>query len=191
MEQWKEIKGCEDKYMVSSFGRVKTLARTVKFKGNQVRHLTERIIKPQLSNCGYWIVTIQGKRELIHRLVAETFLDNKQIQVNHIDGNKLNNKLDNLEWCTRSENMIHAHKNNLVNVAIGERNGSAKTSTASVYAIREKIANGEIPSKVGIEFGLAKLTIRDMCNGKTWTHIDYLLDECKKQLSSRNKKRLS
>lgn len=107
-EQWKEIKGFP-KYQISTLGNVKSL--TVKKNGD--------LLVPQINHKGYYSVLLykNGKphSKKIHRLVAETFLPNpnNKPQVNHIDGNKLNNIISNLEWCTNSENQIHAYKNNL------------------------------------------------------------------------------
>lgn len=96
-------------YEVSNFGNVRN-------------KLTGRILKPQISNSGYKRVVLYDKRQSkgfpvsIHRIEAMSFynIDNSDsLQVNHIDGNKLNNFLPNLEWCTASENMKHAYENGL------------------------------------------------------------------------------
>lgn len=107
-EQWKEIKGFP-KYQISTLGNIKSL--TKKKKGG--------LLVPQINQKGYYSVLLykDGKpnSKKIHRLVAETFIPNveNKEQVNHIDGNKLNNNINNLEWCTNSENQIHAYKNKL------------------------------------------------------------------------------
>jgi hypothetical protein len=108
-EEWKAIAECNGQYYVSSYGRVKS------FKFGK-----ERILKPGLIGDGYQAVVIcyasgKNKSERVHKLVALAFiknLDNKP-QVNHKDGNKLNNHIDNLEWVTAAENNIHAWLNGL------------------------------------------------------------------------------
>lgn len=111
-EIWKELpilKGC---YLVSNLGRIKSIPRngTVKY---------ERIIISKLNNCGYVIVNLRikgfKKTFYVHRLVAEAFIENNfnKEQINHIDGDKCNNNIFNLEWCTPSENINHAKKNGL------------------------------------------------------------------------------
>lgn len=103
-EQWKAIKGFEE-YQISTSGQVK--ARSGK------------ILAPNNNGFGYLHVHLMKDGAIhvkkIHRLVAEAFIDNPQAkpQVNHKDGNKSNNTVDNLEWATRSENMKHACANGL------------------------------------------------------------------------------
>ena len=98
-EVYKDIVGFEGIYQVSNFGNVKN------------QH--GKILKTYQINSGYLCLKLHdatGKRSghLVHRLVATAFLDNPKTEVNHIDGNKHNNTLTNLEWCTRSENIRHA-----------------------------------------------------------------------------------
>ena len=106
MENWKDIPDYEGLYQISDFGNVKSL-------------ISNRILKPSKDRFGYVRFNAfnnkKAKTLRIHRLVMEIFnpIDNI-MQVNHIDGNKLNNKLDNLEWCTDSENKKHAYKTGLM-----------------------------------------------------------------------------
>lgn len=106
-EIWKEIKGYEEKYLVSNLGRVKSLER----KDRMGRKVKERIIIPRVHSSGYLRVGLCRKDFYIHRLVAETFINNPENKqyVNHKDGDKTNNNVCNLEWSTPSENMLHAY----------------------------------------------------------------------------------
>lgn len=105
-EMWKPVKGYEGLYEVSNMGRIKGLVR------NKIK--TYRV-----SNWGYCQVVLSKNSvqqiKLVHRLVAEAFIQNTNNlqQVNHKDGNKHNNCVENLEWCTASENMKHAWKTGL------------------------------------------------------------------------------
>jgi hypothetical protein len=113
-EIWKDIKGYEGLYQVSNNARVKSVAR---FNGKMTVY--EKIKKQSTGSSGYLFVMLYkeniGKNNSVHRLVAEAFIpnpDNKP-QVNHIDGNKKNNQICNLEWCTRKENTQHAIRTGL------------------------------------------------------------------------------
>ena len=118
-EQWKDIKGYEGLYQVSNLGKVRSLDRIVKQFGHKQEY--ERLIKGKLlklhiQNGGYLIATLtknnNERKMLVHRLVAIAFMGNNEgMQVNHKDGNKLNNKLSNLEWCSQEYNAIYSYLN--------------------------------------------------------------------------------
>lgn len=112
-EIWRDIKGYEGLYQVSNLGNVKSLERKTKHKYNK------EIIMKKHFNGNYYFVRLcknsQKKNFFIHRLVAENFIKmmpNKKY-VNHINGIKTDNNLNNLEWVSASENVLHAIKNNL------------------------------------------------------------------------------
>ena len=102
IENWKDIPTYNGEYQVSDLGRVKSL-------------ISNKILKPSKDRFGYVrFNALKDKKQKtlrIHRLVMEIFNPiNITMQVNHIDGNKLNNNIDNLEWCTDSDNKKHAYK---------------------------------------------------------------------------------
>lgn len=112
-EIWKDIKNYEGFYQVSNLGNVRSLDRYVNYKKIGKQYIKGKNLKPN-NVSGYYQVLLMnnGKKayKKVHRLVAETFIpnpDNKP-QVNHIDGNKLNNNVENLEWNTVSENILHS-----------------------------------------------------------------------------------
>ena len=110
MEEWKDIKGYEGLYQVSNEGRVKRLAGSPKCK-------VDRILKNSVSSNGYLFITLykngESKIYRIHRLVMENFspLENmKELEVNHLDEDITNNNLNNLQWCTRKENINYGNR---------------------------------------------------------------------------------
>lgn len=117
-EIWNDIKGYEGKYKVSNLGRVKSKARKTKVGINNVKEILrgEKILKPLKLTKGYLGIKLYkdlvGKTIKIHRLVAEAFIPNTENkpQVNHIDGDKGNNKVNNLEWCNCKDNMEHSYE---------------------------------------------------------------------------------
>ena len=120
-EEWRDIPNYEGLYQASNLGRIKSLERIAKKEYNNDRIVKERIMNGTKNQDGYLKVHFKNKERnidkglFIHRLVASAFIPNPNNlpQIIHIDGNKLNNNVDNLEWCTNLYNQQHAWKNNL------------------------------------------------------------------------------
>lgn len=151
MEIWKEIEGYEGLYQVSNLGNVKSLNKR---KG--------RILKTIKDHFGYLRVRLSKQGELknhkIHRLVAETFLDNPNNykQVNHKDENKTNNKVDNLEWCTPKYNCNYGTRNQrITNAQKGKQVLCIETGVIYPSA-------NEVERQLGYNLG----NISKCCNGK-------------------------
>jgi len=115
-EIWHPCAGFETHYEVSNLGNVRSIERMVNNRlGNGIRRSPAKVLKPCLGKSGYLLVNfcIDGikSNHNVHRLVARAFIENEsnKPQVNHKDGNKMNNCADNLEWVTASENTKHAY----------------------------------------------------------------------------------
>ena len=163
-EIFKDVKGYEGFYKVSNFGRV----RSTSYKG-------VRILKPAKTKSGYLNVIFCVKQnkvhKLVHRLVAEAFLDNKENleQVNHINGNKEDNFVDNLEWCTTKYNNQHAYNNNLLNRY--EDRPEAKLTREKVLQIPELIKQGATTDDLKNLFNVSRRCIDNIFEGKNWAGL--------------------
>ena len=121
-EIWRDVKGYEGLYQVSSDGRVKSLGRKDRFG----RVIKERILEPAVTHNGYLRVGlhVDGKRKMlrVHRLVCEAFHENpdNKSEVNHVNENKTDNRACNLEWSTRTENCNHGSRNERVAKALSK-----------------------------------------------------------------------
>lgn len=108
-------------------------------------------------------------KKLVHRLVMEAFRGSSKLHVNHLDGDKSNNHISNLEYVTAQENVDHAIRTGLINV-VGENNGNSKLTAKDVVAIRKLISQGihkkEIAQKFNIALGYV-YQLRD----KGWSHL--------------------
>lgn len=180
-EEWRDIPGF-DGYQASTLGRLKSLARqgwSPRGRGYSFWK-RERILtaKPD-KKCGYLSHTLrsisQPDKELFlaHRLVALAFLLNPQNKpfINHKNGIKTDNRPDNLEWCTRSENGIHAVEIGLHTALRGESNGHSRLTSPQVLEIRRRHEAGRSTVVLAREFGIGVTTVGYIVNRKLWAHI--------------------
>lgn len=140
--------------------------------GNIINKHNNKQIKPQKNGKGYLRVYIGKKGYFVHRLVAIAFIPNPENkpQVNHKDGNKLNNSVENLEWCTNQENRTHAIKNGLHRC--GEQCSYSKLNEKQVLKILNLLYNGQhTVTEISKMFGVSRGTISDIKNNKTWKQL--------------------
>lgn len=135
-EIWKPVIGKEKYYDVSNLGRVRRKERWTKRIDGKYNHFNQKIIKPATTKIGYVYICMFINRkkagEFLHRIVAKAFLPHNALktEVNHKDGNKQNNNVDNLEWVTRQENIRHAYNSGLAHGCKGKNNKRSKPIAA-------------------------------------------------------------
>mgnify|MGYP003633383959 CR=1 FL=1 len=166
----KNILGYEGVYKVTTDGKVFSVRRG-------------RFLKASKSTRYHLVcLCVKGlaKGFLVHRLVAIAYIANpsNKKEINHIDGDRSNNDVSNLEWCTRSENMIHAHKNGLTNpcslFTAGDprRADKSKLSKDEVTQIRERFDAGEKAASIWVDFKkIAYSNIRRCCKRESFRAI--------------------
>lgn len=176
-ELWKDIPQYAEYYQASTHGRIRAKDRIVTRTRNGVEHQylrRGRIMKAHIEGSGYWqtLITVPGlkKHEKIHRLVSFAWLDNPDGKrcVNHKDGDKSNNVLQNLEWVTHSENLIHAHKTGLKKPQQLGKSGSLHHRSSAVISVNSTaiIEHGSI-REASRYFGCDPKTISNHINADT------------------------
>ncbi len=169
-EIWKPIKEYAGIYSVSNLGRVR---REPSFCNKKPRFIKGHITDYGYHRVGFCVNKITVKF-LVHRLVGFAFLGEptaEQTDINHKDGNKLNNLPDNLEWCSRGENARHAFKYLPRKGVKGEHNNCAKLKDSDIPIIRQLLKEGISQAKIGRRFNVSQRAIWQISSGKKWTHI--------------------
>lgn len=165
---WKPVAGYESRFLVSSRGEIKSL---------KSRTGSGKLRKLAISNKGYWTLGIKqnGKMKvvLVHRLLAQTFIKNPENKpcVNHIDSNRLNNNLENLEWCTQSENMLHAVKFGNMQIR-GELNYRAKLREKDVFIIKKRLLANEKIVEIARDYGVSATAISLIKRKVNWKYLE-------------------
>lgn len=187
--EWIAIEGYEDFYEINKNGDIRSKDRTITDKIGRTRTWKGQMLNPDIAPNGYYRVTFSVNRKrkqvYVHRLLAKYFIPNPNNlpQVNHLDGDKLNNKIENLEWVTAQENTIHAYKNGLINLNYGDKHhnygkfGSkskkAKPVIATNIITNEKKRYGSLIETT--EDGFTKSEVSRCCN-HGGTHKGYFFE---------------
>jgi hypothetical protein len=163
----------EGVYEVSTKGRVRSVDRPVLFHGQySIRRGKDMAITRNSKGAMTVVICNNGSRKTtaVHRMVAEIFLDNPEnkLQVNHIDGDRSNNSIENLEWNTPGENQDHAYQTGLKRC--GEVHPNAKLTAREIPQIRDLIFYGYSYSEVALMYDVTHGTIRSIGVGKNWKY---------------------
>lgn len=172
-EIWKDIEGYEGSYQVSNTGLVRSLDR----RRTDGVLIHGRMLAQSADQDGYLVLglSLDGKSKTVkvHRLVAKAFIDNPDNlpEVNHIDEDKTNNNVDNLEWCTNAYNLTYGHRLECVR---GERAPHSKLTAEQVDEIRRTYIKGDLKfgqSALGKKYGVSHPAIACIVKNKTWRHL--------------------
>jgi hypothetical protein len=165
-EEWKDVIGYAGRYRVSNTGKIHSMKRYGVIRTKELRQ------SPQVG--GYLKVSLSvgsAKKTLtVHSIVAQAFLGNRPhgLDINHKDGNKANNRADNLEYITRGQNLSHAYRHGL-NSRKGEKNCGAKLSGETIEKIRTKYLEDQVSqTDLAKEYGVHQSTISHIVNHKNW-----------------------
>ena len=167
-ERIKDVTGFEGRFMITDFGRLFSI--NGRWKG--VKLMQPAVGKKE----GYYITNLRMKPKnrhvRIHQLVGEHFVDNpdNKPQLNHDDGNKLNNHYSNLKWCTIAENIEHAVRTGLIDIK-GEKHHHAKLKDCDIPLIFEMRNEGMLMKDIGNHFDVCRRTIGDVLNRRLWIHV--------------------
>lgn len=175
-EIWKPVPGYEGLYSVSAHGRIRSEARTVPYKGGTPRRLASVILRPNDNGIGHgWVGLRKDGRThklYVHRAVLEAFVGPcpEGMECCHNDGNPQNNRVENLRWGTRQDNVDDQSLHGVT--SRGERNGHARLSAEDVRAIREAYSQGIQQPELARRYGVAQTTISHVVLRETWRHVN-------------------
>lgn len=178
-EIYKDISELENQYQISDLGNALRKKREVKssIHSSGFRIIKKRKVSFQDNGKGYkqiYVSLNKNKKVLyVHRLVAKYFIDNPENlkEVNHIDGNKSNNKASNLEWNTRQQNQQHAARNGLLRRGVSSHKSKLNEDQVKVIKRLFRMNPNFSRKDVSIKLKIADTAITKIIKGRTWKHI--------------------
>lgn len=186
IEEWRDIPGYEGLYQVSNLGTVRSLDRWItqrfsKVKGYYTRLFPGKIIRPFSDKNGYQYVGLSKNnrvdRNPVHYLVLKSFIGERpqNYDCNHLNGKKGDNRLDNLEYCTKSDNLRHSYRflnRKHRDYPIGNKHHKAKLTDNDVVEIRKLYSSKQYNQKQLAEiFHVAQTNISIIVRGNGWKHL--------------------
>lgn len=178
---WRDVSGWEGKYKVSDRGDVLSVSRIILSKDHNDKPtkaiVDEKILKSKIEKTGYVSVTVKDRdRRMtfrVHKLVAQAFIPNPENkpQINHINGIKTDNRVENLEWCTQVENAKHAVATGLNTPTIGTRHWNHKHSEEDALLVKTEYEGGMSRKQISKKYGYEYVFVYNVTSGQRWKHI--------------------
>lgn len=174
MEIFKDVENYEGYYQISNLGRIKSLQRFAKNHSGFKKVLKERYLNPIITKTGYYVVSFKKdgikKTFKVHRLIAIAFIDKVEGKefINHKNGIKTDNRIENLEWCSIAENNIHSRQTGLTNQD-GYNSSSSKLTEQQVIFIR---SSGLSLKQLAFMFKVGFTTVYKAKNRITYINVD-------------------
>ena len=175
-ELWRDIPEYNNLYQASNLGQIRSVDRIVKVTGQNPRRLKSRTLSQAIFGAGYYLVNLSKnnipKTRLVHRLIMSAFHGPcpDGYEVNHKDGDKSNNRLDNLEYMTPTENAQHGYQIGLT--PKGSQRSDAKLNEQAVSEIKRDLANGIKVSDLAKRHKVSWSAINKIRKGKSWRHVN-------------------
>lgn len=167
MEIWKDIPEYDGIYKISNYGNIISLAK------NQNKLMKINNVKNGYSQIVLYKNGIK-KTHLVHRLVMYTFIGYSELEVNHINGDKYNNRLENLEYCNRSQNAKHAYEIGLQKPLRGDKVITSKLKEHDIIEIFKLRHSGFSHQFIADKLNVSRKCISKILNRKSWTHINII-----------------
>lgn len=174
-EKWRQAVGFSDRYYVSNMGRIFTTSAHNK-PNNPTIMKPARSFDKRRGSWEYCKTVLDSRTVVVHRVVATTWVPNPENKpfVNHINGNKADNRAENLEWCTTSENLLHAYRTGLEKKQLGQKHHAAKMTNEQVRQFKWEWAHDRKMSRkqYAEKLGVSEATIKDIIRGRSWRWLD-------------------
>lgn len=170
-EKWRQAVGFSERYYVSNMGQIFTTSAHGK-KDNPTIMKPARSFDKRRGTWQYMKTVMDGRNIRVHRVVAQAWIPNPDGKpfINHINGNKADNRVENLEWCTNAENIRHAYRTGLEQRQLGEKHHSAHLTNEQVRQFKWEWAhNRKMTRKQYAEaLGVSEAAIKDIIRGRSW-----------------------